>query len=103
MELIFFRNTYFSGCIFVMVVATIVYLTDKETAKMADPIASIISAALLIILSYPYSMNCYFFHFLRLVELVKIGTLKTNFIRSERIVLRAIANDTESHRYRLVA
>nr|XP_018908053.1 PREDICTED: zinc transporter 1 isoform X1 [Bemisia tabaci] len=42
------------GCVFVMICAVTVYFSDPKTAKYIDPIFSIISAVLLLILSYPY-------------------------------------------------
>ena len=38
-----------------IVCSLIVYLTDEKIAKFVDPVLSIISAVLLLILSYPYS------------------------------------------------
>ncbi|XP_065201708.1 calcium/manganese antiporter SLC30A10 [Planococcus citri] len=42
------------GCVFVMICSTVVYFSDSESAKLADPILAIISAVSLLILSYPY-------------------------------------------------
>lgn len=52
-----------------MVCAVIVYFSDPGVAKFVDPIASIISAILLLVLSYPYSeyfKNSNFFNFKKL-------------------------------------
>lgn len=43
-----------SGCLVVIACSLIVYLTDENIAKFVDPLLSIISAVLLLILSYPY-------------------------------------------------
>ncbi|GFG32301.1 hypothetical protein Cfor_02698 [Coptotermes formosanus] len=43
-----------SGCLVVIVCSLIVYFTDEKIAKFVDPVLSIISAVLLLILSYPY-------------------------------------------------
>ncbi|XP_046403688.1 zinc transporter 1 isoform X2 [Ischnura elegans] len=42
------------GCFLVIICSLVVYFTDANVAKYADPIISIISAVLLLILSYPY-------------------------------------------------
>ncbi|XP_034947963.1 zinc transporter 1 [Chelonus insularis] len=42
------------GCIFVVIVSLLVYLTDANLAKFIDPIFAIISSISLFVLSYPY-------------------------------------------------
>lgn len=43
------------GCLLVMYVSIIVYLTDSSVAKFVDPVFAIFSAITLFTLSYPYS------------------------------------------------
>ncbi|GJQ86180.1 hypothetical protein Trydic_g12450 [Trypoxylus dichotomus] len=42
------------GCVFVVICALLVYFTDKDVAKFIDPVLSMVSATILLILSYPY-------------------------------------------------
>ncbi|KZC11068.1 Zinc/cadmium resistance protein, partial [Dufourea novaeangliae] len=42
------------GCVLVMLVSTLVYITDSGVAKYIDPLFAIISAISLFLLSYPY-------------------------------------------------
>lgn len=42
------------GCVFVIVASLTVFFTDQSVGKYADPLLSIVSAVLLLILSYPY-------------------------------------------------
>ncbi|XP_071455172.1 proton-coupled zinc antiporter SLC30A1 [Hetaerina americana] len=42
------------GCFLVIICSLVVYFTDADIAKYADPIISIVSAILLLVLSYPY-------------------------------------------------
>ncbi|KAG8233190.1 hypothetical protein J437_LFUL008953 [Ladona fulva] len=42
------------GCVLVIVCSITVYFTDAQVAKYADPIISIFSAVILLVLSYPY-------------------------------------------------
>jgi hypothetical protein len=44
-----------SGCLVVIICSIIVYFTDEQIAKFVDPVLSIVSAVLLLSLSYPYS------------------------------------------------
>lgn len=43
-----------TGCLLVILCAVLVYFTDKDVAKYIDPLLSIVSAGLLLLLSYPY-------------------------------------------------
>jgi len=51
----FYLCNLISGCLVVIVCSLIVYFTDEKIAKFVDPLLSIFSAVLLLILSYPYS------------------------------------------------
>ncbi|XP_076631749.1 zinc transporter 77C [Colletes latitarsis] len=42
------------GCVFVMLVSTLVYFTDSNVAKYIDPLFAFISSISLFVLSYPY-------------------------------------------------
>lgn len=44
-----------SGCIIVIICAALIYFTNKDTAKYIDPVLSLVSAAVIMVLSYPYS------------------------------------------------
>jgi len=47
--------SFFQGCLIVVICAVIVYQTDPDLAKFIDPVLSIVSALLLLALSFPYS------------------------------------------------
>lgn len=64
-----------AGCVFVMICAVTVYFSDPKTAKYIDPIFSIISAVLLLILSYPYSK-----YHLRTVSLNNLVDTHVNWV-----------------------
>lgn len=59
-HLIILRNSpyyikyLFLGCVFVIICAIIIHFTNEDVAKFVDPILSIFSSVILIILSFPY-------------------------------------------------
>lgn len=44
-----------AGGIVVIICAVLIFFADKNTAKYIDPIMSLISTSVIMILSYPYS------------------------------------------------
>ncbi|KAK3908376.1 Zinc/cadmium resistance protein [Frankliniella fusca] len=67
------------GCVFVIAAAVTVFFTDQNIGKYADPLLSIVSAVLLLVLSYPYMKEAGLILLQTIPEHINIEELRTDF------------------------
>lgn len=70
------------GCICVMICAIIVYLSDSSVAKYVDPIIAIISAVLLLFLSFPYMKESCFILLQTIPDHINIDSFSHQLIKT---------------------
>ncbi|GLV35489.1 Zinc transporter 77C [Carabus blaptoides fortunei] len=69
------------GCIFVIICSIIVLLTDSHVAKFVDPIISIISALVLLVLSFPYMKESCLILLQTIPDTINIDNLRSQLIK----------------------
>ncbi|XP_034250485.1 zinc transporter 1 isoform X2 [Thrips palmi] len=67
------------GCVMVIIASLTVFFTDKSVAKYADPLMSIVSAILLLWLSYPYMKEAGLILLQTIPEHINIDELRSDF------------------------
>lgn len=67
------------GCVFVIAASLTVFFTDQSVGKYADPIMSIVSALMLLVLSYPYMKEAGLILLQTIPEHINIDELRSDF------------------------
>ncbi|KAF5289100.1 hypothetical protein FQA39_LY15202 [Lamprigera yunnana] len=68
------------GCIFVITCAVVVYFTERNMAKFIDPVLSILSAVILMILSFPYMKESCLILLQTIPDTINIESLRSQLI-----------------------
>ncbi|CAH1159883.1 unnamed protein product [Phaedon cochleariae] len=68
------------GCILVIICALLIFFTDKNVAKYIDPIISLISAASIMVLSYPYMRESGLILLQTIPDTIDINILKAELL-----------------------
>ncbi|XP_018319986.1 zinc transporter 1 isoform X2 [Agrilus planipennis] len=69
------------GCIIVMVCATVCYFIEEDIGKFVDPVFSLVSASILLILSYPYIKESCCILLQTIPDTIDIETLKMKLLK----------------------
>ncbi|KAI4497782.1 hypothetical protein M0802_007108 [Mischocyttarus mexicanus] len=70
------------GCLFVMIVSILVYLTDSGVAKYLDPVFAIISSISLLVLSYPFMKESTMILLQTIPNHINIDSLKKDLLEA---------------------
>ncbi|XP_023723796.1 uncharacterized protein LOC111873371 isoform X1 [Cryptotermes secundus] len=87
------------GCLIVILCALIVYFTEENFAKYVDPALSILSAVLLLILSYPYMKESSSILLQTIPDTINIDSLRSELLKA----FPDIVNVHDLHIWRLTA
>jgi len=68
------------GCVFVIIGALLVYLTEQNVAKYIDPILSLVSACALMILSFPYMKESCLILLQTIPDTINIDSLRSQLL-----------------------
>ncbi|KAK4887629.1 hypothetical protein RN001_003900 [Aquatica leii] len=68
------------GCIFVIICAVLVYFAEPNMAKFIDPLISIVSAAVLMILSFPYMKESCLILLQTIPDTINIESLRSQLL-----------------------
>lgn len=69
------------GCVFVIICAILVYFTEQNVAKYIDPILSLISASVLMILSFPYMRESCLILLQTIPDTINIDSLRSQLLQ----------------------
>ncbi|PSN55375.1 hypothetical protein C0J52_01823 [Blattella germanica] len=88
-----------SGCVLVIICSLIVNFTNQDIAKFVDPAFSILSAILLLLLSYPYMRESGFILLQTIPDTINIDSLRSELLKA----FPDIVNVHDLHIWRLTA